>query len=46
METRKAKLGEIHPSTLVSMSNLALTHGDHGRREEAESLFVYVITSQ
>lgn len=46
METRKAKLGETHPSTLASMSNLALTHGDQGRREEAESLFMLVITGQ
>ncbi|KAJ5546139.1 hypothetical protein N7494_003724 [Penicillium frequentans] len=39
LETLEAKLGETHPSTLASMSKLAQTYGDQGRREEAEILY-------
>ena len=31
METRKTKLGEGHPSTLGSMSNLAITYHAQGQ---------------
>jgi hypothetical protein len=40
VETRKAKLGEDHPSTLTSIANLASTYRNLGLCEEAEQLFV------
>ncbi|KAK3307268.1 uncharacterized protein B0T15DRAFT_414325, partial [Chaetomium strumarium] len=40
---REELLGEEHPSTLASMSNLALTYLDQGRWREAESLGVQVV---
>ncbi|KAJ0100736.1 hypothetical protein J7T55_000106 [Diaporthe amygdali] len=40
METLKRVLGEEHPDTLTSMSNLASTYGNQGRWSEAESLVV------
>ena len=38
METYKAKLGEDHPDTLTSMSNLAYTWKSSGRDAEAIDL--------
>ncbi|KAK3947443.1 hypothetical protein QBC32DRAFT_224161, partial [Pseudoneurospora amorphoporcata] len=38
METRKAKLGADHPSTLTSMANLAFTWNSQGRHEDALAL--------
>lgn len=35
METRKAKLGEDHPSTLTSMANLAFTWKSTDRNSDA-----------
>jgi hypothetical protein len=40
METRKTKLGEDHPDTLISIANLASTYRNQGRWEEAEQLEV------
>jgi tetratricopeptide (TPR) repeat protein len=45
MERRKAKLGEDHPDTLISMTNLALTLSDQGQWEEAEKLELQVTES-
>jgi tetratricopeptide (TPR) repeat protein len=42
-ETAKTLLGEEHPSTLRSISNLALAYMDQGRWKEAEELGVQVI---
>ncbi|KAF1831099.1 hypothetical protein BDW02DRAFT_506016 [Decorospora gaudefroyi] len=38
MVTRKTKLGENHPDTLISMHNLALTLQSQARHEEAFAL--------
>lgn len=38
METRKRVLGEEHPSTLISMANLAFTWKDQGRHADALAL--------
>ncbi|KAH7627734.1 hypothetical protein B0T09DRAFT_234400, partial [Sordaria sp. MPI-SDFR-AT-0083] len=46
METRKAKLGADHPSTLTSMANLASTFWNQGRWEEAEKLEVQVMETR
>ncbi|KAJ5454948.1 hypothetical protein N7530_012717 [Penicillium desertorum] len=46
METRKTKLGEDHPDTLTSMSNLASTYRNRGRWEEAEQLEVQVMETR
>jgi tetratricopeptide (TPR) repeat protein len=43
IETRKTVLGEEHPDTLMSMSNLALTYSDQGRLVEAEVLGTQVL---
>jgi hypothetical protein len=43
METRKRVLGEEHPSTLISINNLALTYINRGRWKEAEELFMQVM---
>jgi len=43
METEKRVLGEEHPSTLTSMSNLASTYWNQGRWKEAEVLEVLVM---
>ena len=43
METSKTKLGVDHPSTLMSMGNLASTLRNQGRWEEAEKLELQVI---
>ncbi|KAH8724736.1 kinesin light chain [Phaeosphaeriaceae sp. PMI808] len=43
MQMRKRVLGDKHPYTLASMSNLALTHKDQGRWKEAEELEVQVM---
>jgi Flp pilus assembly protein TadD len=43
METRKRVLGADHPSTLISINNLAATYGNLGRWDEAEELEVQVI---
>jgi hypothetical protein len=40
MQTRKRVLGDEHPSTLISMDNLALTYKSQGRWKEAEELQV------
>ena len=46
METMKRVLGKEHPSTLISMSNLASTHRDQGRWKEAEELNVGVMDTR
>ena len=43
IETRKTVLGQEHPDTLTSMSNLALTYQSQGRWKEAEELEVQVM---
>ncbi|CAG1992066.1 unnamed protein product, partial [Fusarium graminearum] len=43
MEIKKRVLGEEHPSTLMSMANLACIFSDQGRWKEAEELEVGVI---
>jgi tetratricopeptide (TPR) repeat protein len=43
MQTMKRVLGDEHPSTLTSISNLALTYESQGRWKEAEELQVQVI---
>jgi len=43
METRKRVLGEEHPDTLASITNLASTYENQGRWKEAEELKVQVI---
>src|SRR3984957_10194764 len=46
METSKRVLGEEHPDTLTSMSNLALTYWNQGRWKEAEVLHVSVMETR
>src|SRR3984957_18187823 len=46
METEKQVLGEEHPDTLTSMSNLASTYGNQGRWKEAEVLEVLVMETR
>ncbi|CAG7978615.1 unnamed protein product [Penicillium salamii] len=46
METRKAKLGADHPSTLTSIANLASTYRKQGRWEEAEQFYVQVMETR
>jgi DNA polymerase III delta prime subunit len=43
MQTRKRVLGDEHPSTLISMTNLALTYKNQMRLKEAEELQVQVM---
>ncbi|KAK3363512.1 hypothetical protein B0T25DRAFT_436789, partial [Lasiosphaeria hispida] len=43
MEMRKKVLGDEHPDTMGSMSNLALTYQSQGRWKEAETLQVQVM---
>jgi hypothetical protein len=43
MEKRMHILGEEHPDTLTSMSNLAVTYYDQGQWKEAEALQVVVM---
>jgi hypothetical protein len=43
MEKRKQLLGEDHPNTLTSMSNLASTYRNQGRWKDAEVLEVVVM---
>jgi len=43
IETIKIVLGTKHPSTLISMANLASTYRNQGRWREAEELEVQVI---
>ncbi|KAF8246979.1 hypothetical protein K440DRAFT_661715 [Wilcoxina mikolae CBS 423.85] len=43
VDKRKRALGQEHPSTLVSMSNLASTIGSQGRWKEAEKLYLQVM---
>ena len=43
METRLKILGEEHPDTLKSISNLALIYRNQGRWKEAEELQVRVM---
>ena len=45
METRKRVLGEEHPDTLTSISNLALTYRNQGQWKKAEDLQVMVIVT-
>ncbi|KAM6494353.1 hypothetical protein JOM56_010714 [Amanita muscaria] len=40
---RETRLGEKHPDTLTTMSNLALTYSNQGKQKEAESLQVKVM---
>jgi tetratricopeptide (TPR) repeat protein len=46
METRKRVLGEEHPDTLLSISNLASTYRNQGRWKEAEELGVQVMETK
>jgi tetratricopeptide (TPR) repeat protein len=46
METRKRVLGEEHPSTLISMADLASTYRNQERWKEAEKLFVQVMETR
>ena len=43
METTKRVLGQEHPHTLNSITNLASTYQDQGRWYEAEELFAQVM---
>ncbi|KAJ7033019.1 acyl transferase/acyl hydrolase/lysophospholipase [Mycena alexandri] len=43
METRKRVLGEEHPDTLTSITNLASTYRNQGRWNDAEALQVAVV---
>lgn len=43
MEARRRVLGDVHPSTLVTMANLASTYHEQGRWTEAERLGVTVL---
>lgn len=43
VEARKRVLGEEHPDTLVSMSNLATTYRSQGRWKEAEAIELQVV---
>lgn len=43
LETEKRILGKEHPSTLISMRNLASTYRDQGRWREAEELAAQVL---
>ncbi|KAJ5123879.1 uncharacterized protein N7515_007704 [Penicillium bovifimosum] len=46
METRKTKLGQDHPDTLISMGHIASTFWNQGRWEEAEQLEVQVMETR
>jgi tetratricopeptide (TPR) repeat protein len=46
MQTRKRALGEEHPDTLISMSNLVSTYRNQGRWKEAEELEVQVMQTR
>ncbi|OQE13505.1 hypothetical protein PENFLA_c047G04381 [Penicillium flavigenum] len=46
METRKTKLGEDHPDTLKSLTNLASTFWTQRQWEEAEKLQVQVVETR
>ncbi|KAF6782559.1 Kinesin light chain 5 [Colletotrichum sojae] len=46
VNARKNALGPDHPSTLISMANLALTYRNQGRWEEAEKLGVEVMETR
>ena len=43
IETSKKVLGQEHPDTLTSMSNLASTYRNQGRWKEADELEVQVV---
>ncbi|KIL63232.1 hypothetical protein M378DRAFT_80078, partial [Amanita muscaria Koide BX008] len=43
---RETRLGEKHPDTLTTMSNLALTYSNQGKQKEAESLQVKYFDDQ
>ncbi|KAG8775063.1 hypothetical protein FRC12_001675 [Ceratobasidium sp. 428] len=43
LDARKQALGDLHPDTLTSMSNLASTYSNQGRWDEAEVLQVQVL---
>jgi Cdc6-like AAA superfamily ATPase len=46
MQTTKRVLGDEHPDTLTSISNLALTYKSQGRWKEAEELQVQVMQTR
>ncbi|KAF6803947.1 Kinesin light chain 5 [Colletotrichum sojae] len=46
VSTRAEILGQEHPSTLMSMANLALTYRDQGRWKEAEELEGWVMETR
>ena len=46
METRKRVLGEEHPSTLTSITNLTSTYRNQGRWKKAEELEVQVMETR
>ncbi len=43
LEIKRRVLGEEHPSTLVSMNNLALVYSRQGRYDEAEPLYLQTL---
>lgn len=44
VDTRRTKLGADHPSTLISMANLAVTYRDQGRDKKAFKLMKECVT--
>ena len=46
LDKQKALLGESHPSTLGTMSNLADTYVNQGKHREAEVLFKQCLDKQ
>lgn len=46
METRKTKLGEDHPDTLMSMANLAFTWKSAGQQANAINLLRLCVAKQ
>ncbi|KAJ7494830.1 hypothetical protein B0H11DRAFT_2003542 [Mycena galericulata] len=46
VETRKKKLGEDHPDTLHSMSNVAATYGELGELHRAQVIYSIVLKKQ
>ncbi len=45
-QIRREQLGEVDPSTLASMNNLALLYKNQGRYDEAEALYVKTLNGR